>query len=278
MTLQTVLEAAKGGDHAACQSCPWRPRSDRRLAFGESCQDHGIKWQSGASTVSMQIGQDPANTTPATTGKLCFVCNSENRTDKTAQHAFDLWKAAVALGSAGESARCYLDKHYLTNSMMHGGPVGERPAARTCCTKVLYDQIRSLSPKVIIACGESAATSLKDVGLLKKPWGEYRRDFKQGVYSECSTLVDQPVTVFCTYHTSGSSVNRRVQELYDPSTEAVLTTKLKDLEDDRAAKEFLGRYNPQERPGMKEGRGMRVLLLHWLEIGKAIREANAITP
>jgi len=228
----------------------------------------------------MQVWQDPAGTTPQKSGKLCFVCNSKNPTDKTAQHAFDLWKAAVALGWEGEAACHYLPGHYWANAMMHGGPAQERKLARLCCKDVLRDQILALKPRIIIACGEFAATSLKElqeIELLRKSWRQYRATFKQGVYSECSKLRGQPVTVFCTYHTSGRAVNGRVQELYGPSTEAMLCTKLKDLEDDSAAREFLDRYRPNEGSPGKEGRGMRVLLLHWLEIGKAIREANAIT-
>ena len=33
---------------------------------------------------------------------------------------------------------------------------------------------------------------------------------------------------------------------------------------------FLKRYRPSDR----EGKGMRVLLLHWLDIGETIREAH----
>jgi len=55
--------------------------------------------------------------------------------------------------------------------------------------------------------------------------------------------------------------------LYDGSVETTLKGAIGGLQDPSAANQFLDRY--------KNNRGMKVLLMHWLEIGKAIRDANA---
>ena len=75
------------------------------------------------------------------TGRLCFVHNSKNPSDKTAQHAYDLWKTTVSFDN-NENVDPYLKKHYWTNALLHGAdkvtqeelrktPVLE--TARHCC-------------------------------------------------------------------------------------------------------------------------------------------------
>jgi uracil DNA glycosylase superfamily protein len=210
----------------------------------------------------MQIWQDPADTTPARSGKLCFVCNKENRTDKTARHACDLWSAAF---SSGED---YMRTHYWTNAVMHGisGSAHDEQidSAQKCCKLILHEQIKVLSPRVIIACGGRPIESLKQIGALEKS-----ANARQAPYN---SQIQRDQQIFCTYHTSGRAVNNRwVQRLYDPSVEEALSGEIERLEDQTAVRAFLDAYPPNKT----EGRGMRVLLLHWFEIGRTIRKANA---
>jgi len=241
------------------------------LAFGVSCREHGIDWLASEHAVSMQIVRDPANTTPEKTGRLCFVCNSRNPTDRTAQNAYALWQAAVALGDHGDEAIRYLDGHYWTNAVMHGAS-GERikslNRARHCCVGVLRDQINSLSPKLIIASGADAVKSLNELGLVKVRWRELRDTFPQGAYRELAVLDDgSEVMIYCTYHTSAGVVNRTVARWYTCDTEELIAEKLRRLPDRSVADRFLNRHQPRSA----SGRGMRVLLLHWLDIGETIR-------
>lgn len=184
MNVNRILKAAEDGTHFGCRGCPWNPGLlIDRIAFGKSCCEHGLDWSSlQATAVSMQIVQDPAGTTPDKTRKLCSVCNSRNQTDRTAQHSFDLWKAAVAPVD-GEVAEQYLRGHYWTNAIMHGASKNELrkqiKQARKCCTKVLQDQLLNLSPKVIIASGQVAADSLNDLGVLQKRWKDFRKVLSQ---------------------------------------------------------------------------------------------------
>lgn len=57
----------------------------------------------------MLIVQDPGDTTPHQTGRLCAVHNAENPSDKTAQQALHLWNAAVSLDHHNPSAGGYLE-------------------------------------------------------------------------------------------------------------------------------------------------------------------------
>lgn len=113
------LEQAELGNHTCCSRCPWNPKIVGPIAFGMSCMEHGVNFAIASSAISMQVVQDPAGTTPEKTGRLCFVHNSEYQTDKTALHAFDLWKATVSF-DIQEDQDPYLHNHYWTNALLHG--------------------------------------------------------------------------------------------------------------------------------------------------------------
>lgn len=268
MTMEKLLDAAKEGTHPGCSGCPWNPGLVGKIAFGKSCCAHGLDWSLPTTAVSMQIVQDPAGTTPEINETLCAVCNKEKKTDRTAQHSFDLWNAAI-----GQQK---FKGHYWANAIMHGASKKElrdnMKMASRCCTKVLQDQIYQLSPKVIIASGEVAANALYDLKLLKKRWGKFRKDFSRQAYREEVSLNSGSQTViYCTYHTAVKVVNQTVSRLYSDSVETLLAERLKALSNPPAAKDFLNKYNETSTTG----KGMRVLLLHWLEIGEGIQRAWA---
>jgi hypothetical protein len=52
----------------------------------------------------------------------------------------------------------------------------------------------------------------------------------------------------------------------------MLDDKLQRIKNYPKVSSFINKYIPFE----PEGRGMRVLLLHWIDIGNAIREANKL--
>jgi len=271
MSLKQLLADVSAGDHSACASCPSSPRHFPGAAFGVSCREHGVDWQTSGTAVSMMIVRDPAGTTPATTGWLCFVCNSSNPTDRTAQHAFSLWRAAVALSDDAEKACRYLGDHYWTNAALHGSDTSRLERARRCCARVLRDQIEALSPRVVIASGVQAATSLHELGLLNARWCDIRTGFDKGAHLERVRRPSGATEVYCTYHTSATGVNCEVSKLYSNSTDKLLAQRRAALSDADAFDRFLGQYRPESA----EGRGMRVLLLHWLDIGEGIRRAHA---
>ncbi|GEM_PF-5992289 len=64
--------------------------------------------------------------------------------------------------------------HYWTNAALHGSTGANLPVARSCCVPVLERQLLCLSPEVFIASGVEAATSLHDLGVLKKTWNCFR--------------------------------------------------------------------------------------------------------
>lgn len=272
MTLAHTLESSETGVHMSCQKCPWSPKRTKKAAYGVSCREHGIDWSVPTSAVSIQIAQDPAGTTPERTGRLCDVCNSRNPSDHSAQHGFALWKAAVSLAQSGQAARKYLKHHYWTNAVMHGVKDKSLEEARTCCKGILREQIELLSPCIIIVCGKVAAESLYDLKLISRYWDDFSRDFSQQVYSERTVLPSgKEVTIYCTYHSSATAVNTHIAKRYSKDIDELLSHRIKQLPDTIAASHFLRQY-PKETA---EGKGMRVLLLHWLEIGEGIRRAVA---
>ena len=270
--LNTLLQDAKEGALDTCQRCPWSPAVLGPIAFGTSCCEHGVDYSSSVGAVSVQVAQDPGGTTPERTGRLCSVHNRHEPTDRTAQNVFSLWKAAVARRQDGDGDK-YLHGHYWTNAIMHGAPKDSRVGmekARKHCSFILREQIYALSPKVVIALGKVAADSLFDAGFLSRRWPEFRDCLSTGAYTESKALSGFETSIFCTYHTAGIVVNRVVSPLYSSRTEELLSQRIEKLEDQPAVHDFLMK-NPIDTTN---GRGMRVLLLHWLDIGEAIRDAH----
>jgi len=277
--MKQLLEKARLGTHRGCNNCPWNPRTVGQIAFGESCTDHGVNWSIPARAVSMQVVQDPAGTTPGITGRLCFVHNSENFSDKTAQHAYDLWKATVSFDN-NTSFDPYLKNHYWTNALLHGADKVKqkhlrksRPLenARKCCSQLLAEQINLLSPKVILANGEYAAKSLFEIGYLSSPWEDVKQKFSQGVYKEIKNLPSgESITIFCTFHTAITPINTHIAKLYSSELQTTLDERLDNYSSYPKVVSFLNKYSANNRTG----KGMRVLLLHWLDIGRSIRESN----
>lgn len=280
-SIADILDAARTGDLEPCAGCPWSPKAEESVGFGVSCRDHGIDWARDGRAVSMIVVQDPGDTTPHETGRLCAVHNAENPTDRTAQQSLRLWNAAVSLRTGDPQHGGYLRGHYWTNSIMHGASdstgLRERrimETARTHCTKVLEAQLRALRPKIVIASGAEAAKSLKSIGVMSAAWWRARREFPNGAYSEVNDrwLPDGTIRVFCTYHTAGGVVNRTVASAYEDSpSEPVIARKALALGNPGSVDEFLSTYSSLSSSLDK---GMRYLLNHWLDIGLAIREAH----
>lgn len=155
---------------------------------------------------------------------------------------------------------------------MHGvSTPNELEAARSSCAAVLGDQIVAGGPKVIIAGGRVAADSLKDIGLLRRPWSAFRHTLRRMPHREEAILDTGAATsVFVTYHASARSVNQTAAGFYAEDVETLLERRLAELPTAGEARRFLRLYDENTTPG----RGMRVLLLHWLDIGEAIRLAH----
>jgi len=220
--MNNLFEESKSGNYIHCKNCPWNPKKVGPIAFGVSCEEHGIKWSLGEKAISLQVVQDPAGTTPEKTGRLCFVHNSKNLSDKTAQHAYDLWKATVSYDVDSKSDN-YLKNHYWTNALMHGADKVTQAhlrktqvleIARKQCSNILLEQIILTSPKVIIANGEIATKSLYDIGLLHHRWSDFKQDFDKGIHKEISLLPNgDKVIVFSTFHTAITPINTNSPEL-----------------------------------------------------------------
>ena len=266
--------------------CPWSPARSPTVGFGVSCTDHGINWKEVNKANSMIVVQDPGDTTPHQTGRLCSVHNAKNPSDKTAQHNLQLWNATVSLEHNNPSAGGYLKQHYWTNAIMHGasGKTGLREksimgAAWKSCSNVLAMQILALKPNVVIATGTEAVNSLHEIGAIRNNWSGIRFKFAKGAYIEEVTSWRglEKFTVICTYHTSARVVNQTLSKAYNlVETELCIETKAAKLPSAKSVEHFLAIYrDPKEN---SRSAGMRYLLNHWLDIGIEIRKhSNAKT-
>lgn len=282
MRITELLALAKRGSLEACSGCPWSPQVEPSVGFGASCTEHGVNWTTASDAVSMLIVQDPADTTPHQSGRLCAVHNAANPSDKTAQQNLLLWNATVSLQTDSPDAGGYLKKHYWTNSIMHGasGNTGlrEKPImsqARAHCSKVLEAQIRALRPRVIIATGMEAVNSLNEIGLISGNWSAIRYQLREGAYHQQTPnwLGEHPIDVYGTYHTAARVVNQTLSRMYHSvETEALIREKTRAIGEPQSVLEFLVKYNRHERNATD--RGMRFLLNHWLDIGAGIRRAH----
>ncbi|MDP2683329.1 MAG: hypothetical protein Q8P28_11140 [Deltaproteobacteria bacterium] len=280
-----ILKQAEHGLLDCCKECPWSPIDEPSVGFGVSCTVHGMNWNIENKANSMIMVQDPGDTTPHRTGRLCAVHNAENPTDKTAQQNLQLWKAAVSLNWDAPEDDEYLKKHYWTNTIMHGASaetgLRERSkfeTARECCSDVLALQILALKPKVLIASGTVAVNNLHDIGVIARNWASIRHEFNAGAYcEEVNSWRGLPLfKVFCTYHTSAGVVNRTLSRKYDSvKTEKLIAEKSKMLNSTESIIGFLSSYG---KPASNAtDRGMRFLLNHWLDIGLEIREQSKNT-
>lgn len=283
MGINALLQKAQHGELDACAICPWSPKVAGKMAFGVSCNEHGINWEKDETATSMIILQDPGGTTPERTGRLCTVHNSKNQSDKTAQQGLDLWKAAVSLDFSSAETGGFLRHHYWTNATMHGASKNKNPElakqsikenARSACNKVLEDQIKLIKPKVIIAGGVPAVRSLNEIKLLNKKWDKLKSSFIDGVYKyEIFNWHGNSnmITVFCTYHTSATAVNTHCASRYRRNiTEKSIVDKAANLPHKHSVINFLEKYNNVD--ANDRDKGMRYLLNHWLDIGSTIRE------
>lgn len=281
MKISQILEKAEKGDLECCSKCCWSPKQNPSIAFGKSCVEHGLDWQSKNRVNSMYIVQDPGDTTPQNTGRLCAVHNSKNSSDKSAQQSNKLWGAAVSLEYNNPEANGYMKENYWTNAIMHGAGKSSNTehlrdnniinsVANIFCSNVLKLQILALQPKVIIANGKIAVNSLYKIGILRKDWDILRRNFDKEAYQESiSKWNDMPeFTVFCTYHPAGRVVNQTLSRAYKPETEEYLKAKIDKLKSKKAVNDFLQEYNTENATS----KGMRYLLNHWLDIGEKIRK------
>ena len=193
MNIVEILERAEKGDLDCCQDCAWSPKKNSSIAFGKSCTKHGLEWESNNITNSMYIAQDPGDTTPNETGRLCSVHNSNNPQDKSAQQSLKLWSTTVSLDYDSPESGGYLKHNYWTNAMMHGaGKSSNNKHLRddkdifnsvvNTCSNVLKLQILALKPRVIIANGKVAVNSLYEIGILSKKWDILRHNFDKGAY------------------------------------------------------------------------------------------------
>ena len=279
MKISEILKNAETGSLCGCNGCPWSPVNDSGGGFGVSCRVHGVDWVNTSKVNSFYIAEDPANTTPHKTGRLCAVDNAVNASDYTAQHHLRLWNATVSMQDDTPDAGGYLKQNYWTNAIMHGAAKNTnnrkyKKEAQEHCTKILALQLEALNPNVIIASGETAVNSLHKIGLINYKWSDINYRFAEGAYQEdikqWRNMND--LTVFCTYHTSKGVVNRTLSRpnRYDSiKTEALIQKKLEKLDDKASVEQFLLFYGNPEKDAT--ARGMRYLLNHWLDMGPVIR-------
>jgi Uracil DNA glycosylase superfamily len=285
--LSTLLDTAKAGRLPACGSCAWNPTRVGKMAFGTSCVEHTHTADGPALVVA--IAQDPGGTTPEKTSRLCVVCNSQNRTDQSAIHAFDLWRAAISMAPQTHPyADPLMKRTYFTNALLHGVPTQDEraPEARerlqamrrlalTACADVLRDQLTLLQPRVLMVSGDAAIQALAQIspGDWNEPTGT----------SPAQRSVHLPgvahrATTFRLIHAGARGTNGRAAELartFFPTTEQQVESMrehIRKLPSQQQALSFLDKYRAKGSTDTTF-RGMMLHLSWWMAVGFAVRAA-----
>lgn len=286
--ISSVLDSAEKFELDECKECKW---GFNGLAFGTSCTEHYANWRKNEPVLTVIAARDPGGTTPESTGRLCMVHNSRTPTDKSAQHIFDLWRAAVSgqwrsddPSQLQDYTDPYLKTTYATNILLHGIPTKSddvlingkldelksyKKEALHNCAKVLNRQLECLRPKILIALGEDVIKGLNESGWplyweSPKLGKEYRPAIAKTKWGE--------IKVFHVYHTAGRSTNQNAARLFNSFGGAQIIRIIADSTPNEikdAVDNFRRKYS---NVSPTEEHGMLVHLASWLIIGRKIRE------
>jgi len=287
MNIDGVLNEARAGTSAGCQGCPWNPLTVGPMAFGTSCTEH-TSLSSGRALV-VSVAQDPGGTTPERTGRLCVVCNSRNASDRSAGHAFDLWRAAISFAS---NDRSYQDpimrQTYFTNAVLHGVPTGDRRSeaerkrltaqrekANSFCAGVLAQQLAALQPSIVMVSG---ATARAAVDLLSSgAWSAVSPSEPSQKRIRVSG-VPHEIECFALVHASARGTNfeaaKRAREWFATTgdQERFVESRIASLPSGVQARLLLQKCRPSAGGTDTEYRGMMAHLAWWIAVGNAIRD------
>lgn len=264
-----LLDKVSKFQHEACNGCEL---ADEKIAvFGRSCVEHHFDWRKDGKAGIISIGQDPSKSTPEYTGVLCNICNRINKRDKSSFNSFDLMKAAIICDWEFDESRPhkYYKMWYVTNAIKHGlkrdvSVKINKDKILKRCSKILKEEIMILQPRLVIAFGRMAMDALRMGGIVKAGDRLVRREKKEisNFYPDGTSL-----TVFYTYHPSVPE--EYLADRYDATIKSGIEN-LKDKHPNPAAVDsFIHKYRYETDEKRK---AMYVLLLHWLELGKVIRD------
>jgi Uracil DNA glycosylase superfamily len=285
--LSSLLQDAALGKHSLCASCVWNPSRVGKMAFGTSCPEHTHVSEGPALVVS--IAQDPGGTTPESTSRLCVVHNSQNPTDQSAIHAFDLWRAAISFQPQTHPySDPYMKRTYFTNALLHGVPTrdgrkaeerkrlqGARRTALTSCARVLEAQLSILRPKIVMVSGESAIQALGSVAP-----GDWSEATDEAPARRVISMEGVPhrILAFRLIHAGAQGTNLAAaptaRRLFRSAAEqeAALRARIGFLPSPQQALNFLDRYRDNGTTDTTF-RGMMLHLRWWITVGEAIRAA-----
>jgi hypothetical protein len=257
------------------------------MAFGTSCVEHTHTADGPALVVA--IAQDPGGTTPETTSRLCVACNSQNRTDQSAIHAFDLWRAAISLAPQTHPySDPFMKRTYFTNALLHGVPTrdarapearerlqGIRRLALTACADVLRDQLVLLQPRVLMVSGDAAIQALAQIAP-----GDWTEPSGAGPAQRSVRLpgVAHRPTAFRLVHAGAQGTNMTAAKLaraFFQTTEQQVESvrhQIAKLPSQQQALNLLDKYRPKGNTDTTF-RGLMLHLSWWMAVGFAIRAA-----
>lgn len=286
-SLSDLLQQASSGKHPLCANCVWNPSRVGRMAFGTSCSEHSHADDRSALVVS--IAQDPGGTTPESTSRLCVVHNSQNPTDQSAVHAFDLWRAAISFQPQTHPySDPYMKRTYFTNALLHGVPTRDgrsqdarkrlqdaRKTALPSCARVLQEQLSCLQPRIVMVSGDSAIQAL---GMIAPgDWGEATGNAPAQRVVNVEG-VPHRITAFRLIHAGAQGTNLAAapaaRRLFASASEqeAALRAQIESLQSPRQALNFIDKYRAKGSTDTTF-RGMMLHLAWWIHVGAAIRSA-----
>lgn len=195
--IEALREVAHQGGFISCQGCPRHPEK-RNPVFAEGCPEH----QTSESPIILFVMCDPSSPQHkgiigcSTDGRVCPWCHTDTSANNFRERLYPLIVKVVPCVEKGKGGRY---PTYCINAVLHGPERNAPPSSKAikACSEVLRAYVHLLKPKLVVALGVMARTSLA--------YSFDLPDFEKTSHP----LIRDGVVFWWTYHQAGRSFNRK---------------------------------------------------------------------
>jgi uracil-DNA glycosylase family 4 len=200
-SIDSLKEIASQGGFSCCQDCPRHPNKGN-LVFAEGCPEH----QTRDSPIILFVARDPSSPQRkgvigcSTDGRVCPWCHTDTSANNFREILYPLIERIFPKARMNEEGRYPV---YCINAVLHG-PKHNAPPPRKAikaCSHIVKAYVRLLKPKLVIALGVDARTSI-----------EYAFGLR-GLERTSYPFYKDGVAFWWSYHHSGRVFNIRRQEI-----------------------------------------------------------------
>jgi uracil-DNA glycosylase len=199
--IDSIREIASQGGFSCCQNCPRHPGKSNPV-FAEGCPVHQTK----NSPIILFVFRDPSSPQHkdvigcSVDGKVCGWCHTDTSANIFREKLYPLIEKSFPQARINSEGRYPI---YCINAVLHG-PTRNTPPPRKAvkaCSHIVKAYVRLLKPKLVVAIGVDARTSVEYAFNLHNLKDASSPLYKDGVY------------FWWSYHHSGRSFNLRGREI-----------------------------------------------------------------